>query len=70
METAESNLIPEGEFLAKNASPVCFNVQIPSMPDKSEWKLDGKTISLTLPLTDQVSLENVYLVVSDIRNSL
>lgn len=54
-EPAEANLIPEDEFLASNPNPVTFGVQIPLMPDKAEWKLDGNTIRLTLPLTDQVS---------------
>jgi len=54
-EPAEANLIPEDEFLACNPNPVTFGVQIPLMPDKAEWKLDGNTIRLTLPLTDQVS---------------
>lgn len=54
-EPAEANLIPEEVFLSSNPNPVTFGVQIPHMPDKTEWKLDGKTIRLTLPLTDQVS---------------
>lgn len=53
-EPAEANLIPEEVFLSSNPNPVTFGVQIPHMPDKSEWKLDGNTIRLTLPLTDQV----------------
>lgn len=53
-EPAEANLIPEDDFLASNPNPVTFGVQIPLMPDKAEWKLDGNTIRLTLPLTDQV----------------
>ena len=54
-EPAEANLIPENIFLSSNPNPVTFGVQIPLMPDKGEWKLDGNTIRLTLPLTDQVS---------------
>lgn len=54
-EPAEANLIPEDEFLSSNPNPVTFGVQIPLMPDKAEWKLDGNTVRLTLPLTDQVS---------------
>ena len=53
-EPAEANLVPENEFLSSNPNPVTFGVQIPHMPDKAEWKLDGNTIRLTLPLTDQV----------------
>ena len=54
-EPAEANLVPEDQFLSSNPNPVTFGVQIPNMPDKSEWKLDGSTVRLTLPLTDQVS---------------
>lgn len=55
-EPAEANLIPEDVFLSSNPNPVTFGVQIPNMPDKGEWKLDGNTIRLTLPPTDQVSV--------------
>jgi len=55
-EPAEANLIPEDVFLSSNPNPVTFGVQIPNMPDKGEWKLDGITIRLTLPPTDQVSV--------------
>lgn len=55
-EPAEANLIPEDVFLSSHPNPVSFGVQIPHMPDKTEWKLDGNTIRLTLPLTDQVSV--------------
>ncbi|XP_027038507.1 splicing factor 3A subunit 1-like isoform X3 [Pocillopora damicornis] len=55
-EPAEANLVPEDQFLSSNPNPVTFGVQIPNMPDKSEWKLDGSTVRLTLPLTDQISV--------------
>lgn len=55
-EPAEANLVPEDEFLSSHPNPVTFGVQIPHMPDKTEWKLDGNTVRLTLPLTDQVSV--------------
>lgn len=55
-EPAEANLVPEDEFISSNPNPVTFGVQIPNMPDKTEWKLDGNTVRLTLPLTDQVSV--------------
>lgn len=54
MDSSEANLIPEQMFLRTNPNPVTFTVHIPEMPDKAEWKLDGKPINLTLPLTDQV----------------
>ncbi|XP_077977951.1 splicing factor 3A subunit 1-like [Glandiceps talaboti] len=55
-QKTEDALIPEQQFLAKNPSPVSFKVQVPSMPDKPEWNLKGQTMTLTLPLTDQVSV--------------
>lgn len=58
-EPAEANLIPEDVFLSSNPGQVTFGVQIPLMPDKAEWKLDGNTIRLTLPLTDQVRIKLV-----------
>jgi len=51
----EENLVPEGEFLARNPGPVTFKVAIPAMPDKPEWKLEGQQLSLTLPLTESVN---------------
>ena len=61
-EPAEANLIPEDVFLSSNPNPVTFGVQIPHMPDKGEWKLDGNTIRLTLPPTDQVSVVGIVSI--------
>ena len=33
---------------------VTFNVQVPNISDKSDWKCNGQTVELTLPLTDTV----------------
>lgn len=55
-QRTEDTLVPESEFLKNNASPVTFKVQVPSMAEKSEWKLNGQQLSLTLPLTDVVSV--------------
>ncbi|XP_074652831.1 splicing factor 3A subunit 1-like [Tubulanus polymorphus] len=52
----EDSLLPEEEFLRRYKAPVTFQVQIPNMPDKSEWKLTGQMLTLTLPLTDNVSV--------------
>ena len=51
----EENLIPEGEFLARNVSPVTMKVAVPNMPDKPEWKCDGQMMSVTLALTETVN---------------
>jgi len=52
----EDQLMTEHEFLAQNKGPVTFQVQVPNMLDKSEWKLGGQSFTVTLPLTDTVSV--------------
>ena len=52
----EDQLITEGEFLMQHKGPVTFQVQVPSLLDKSEWKLGGQSLTVTLPLTDTVSV--------------
>jgi len=52
----EDQLMPENEFLAHNKGPVTFQVQVPNLLDKSEWKLGGQSFTITLPLTDTVSV--------------
>lgn len=37
-------------------SPITIQVQIPNVIDKSEWKLNGQTIAVSLALTDIVTL--------------
>ena len=29
-----------------------FKVQVPAMPDKPEWRLNGQQLTITLPITD------------------
>lgn len=53
----ESNLIPESMYLQKHKGSVTFQVQVPAIPDKSEWKCNGQKIFLTLPLTDPVGVK-------------
>lgn len=52
----EENLIPEDIFLAQHKGPVTFNVAVPNLSDKPEWKCNGQMLRFTLPLTDQVSV--------------
>merc|ERR1719319_635032 len=47
-QRTEDNLIPESEFMARNLSPVAFKVTVPMMEDKTEWSLNGQTLTLTL----------------------
>ena len=51
----EANLIPESVFIQKHKGPVTFQVQVPNIPDKAEWKCTGQKIFLTIPITDPVS---------------
>ncbi|XP_070565002.1 splicing factor 3A subunit 1-like [Ptychodera flava] len=55
-QKTEDTLMPEQQYLAKNPGPVTFKVQVPNLPDKPEWKLSGQSLSITLPITDQVSV--------------
>ncbi|XP_034113619.1 splicing factor 3A subunit 1 [Drosophila albomicans] len=51
---SEDNLIPEAEFISLHKSPVTIQVQVPNT-DKSEWKLNGQMIAVTLALTDPIA---------------
>uniref|UniRef100_W8C6H1 Splicing factor 3A subunit 1 n=2 Tax=Ceratitis capitata TaxID=7213 RepID=W8C6H1_CERCA len=51
----EDNLISEEEFIANHKSPITIQIQIPSVIDKSEWKLNGQTIAFSMSLSDTVS---------------
>ena len=57
----EDSLMPEEEFLCRNKGPVSIKVQVPNMQDKTEWKLKGRVLVFTLPLTDQVSVIKVKI---------
>lgn len=70
MEGSEAHLIPEEVFMRTHPGPVTFTIQVPDMPDKNEWKLDGKPIKLTLPLTDQVNMLNMILKMLFILNKI
>ncbi|KAG5870095.1 hypothetical protein JTB14_013726 [Gonioctena quinquepunctata] len=51
----EDSLVPEEVFKSRNPGPVSIKVTIPHMPEKSEWKLTGQVMSLTLPLSESVA---------------
>ncbi|XP_064614806.1 splicing factor 3A subunit 1-like [Liolophura sinensis] len=55
-QKTEESLIPEDDFLRTHNGPVTFKVQVPNLPDKPEWKLNGQMLNFTLPLTDNVSV--------------
>ncbi|BES95762.1 splicing factor 3A subunit [Nesidiocoris tenuis] len=57
----EENLIPEAQFLANNRGPAAFKVHVPLMADKPEWKLNGQTLTFTMPLTESVAALKVKI---------
>lgn len=52
----EETLVPEAEWTRRFSGPVKFQVAVPVVTDKPEWRLSGQTLTLTLPLTDPVSV--------------
>ena len=48
-------MIPESIFAQQSPSPVTFQVVCPVMAEKSDWKLSGQAVSLTMPLMESVS---------------
>ena len=51
----ESDLMPEDVFMRQNAPNVTFRVQVPDLPDKSDWQCQGQTLSISAQLSDSVS---------------
>jgi splicing factor 3A subunit 1 len=53
----EDQLIPEEEFYKTfGRGQVTITVQLPIVPEKPEWNLNGQAIPLTLPITDPISV--------------
>ena len=60
----EDSLLPEDQFIAIHGHMgglVTFSVQVPTVTDKPEWKLNGQLVQMTLPLSDPVSVIKVKL---------
>ncbi|KAH9526275.1 splicing factor 3a, subunit 1 [Dermatophagoides farinae] len=56
-QRTEDNLIPEQEFLKTcSSSNLTIKVHVPQSSEKTEWKLNGQVINLTLPYTDSLSV--------------
>lgn len=51
----EDHLVPEADFLAMSGGPVTLHIQVPSLSDKPEWRLNGQLIPITMAATDLVS---------------
>lgn len=41
--------------------PAAFKVHVPLMADKPEWKLNGQTLTFTMPLTESVAALKVKI---------
>ncbi|KAK4319739.1 hypothetical protein Pmani_009394 [Petrolisthes manimaculis] len=52
----EETLVPEMDWARRFNGPVKFQVIVPVVADKPEWRLSGQTLTLSLPLTDPVSV--------------
>jgi splicing factor 3A subunit 1 len=53
----EDQLIPEEEFFKTfGRGQITITVQLPIVPEKPEWNLNGQAIPLTMPLTDPISV--------------
>ncbi|CAF3094846.1 unnamed protein product [Rotaria socialis] len=53
----EDQLMPEEEFFKTfGRGQVTITVQLPIVPEKPEWNLNGQAIPLTMPLTDPISV--------------
>ncbi|XP_064080523.1 splicing factor 3A subunit 1-like [Macrobrachium nipponense] len=57
----EDTLVPEEDWARRFPGPVKFQVAVPQVSDKPEWRLMGQTLSLTLPVTDPVSVVKAKL---------
>lgn len=48
-------------------------VQVPNMPDRTEWPLNGQSLSISLPITDPVSHSKsklrAYIVICNCETS-
>lgn len=52
----EEQLIPEEDYLRLHSGSVSFKVYCPNVPDKPEWTLTGQILTISLPITDHVSV--------------
>ncbi|KAF0292982.1 Splicing factor 3A subunit 1 [Amphibalanus amphitrite] len=58
----EDSLVPEQMWLARHPQgTVTFCVAVPTVTDKPEWRLSGQALSLTMPLTELVSVVKARL---------
>lgn len=51
----EDSLEPESAWLSRHGGVAALQVCLPAAPDRSEWRLDGRALRYSLPLTTLVS---------------
>lgn len=55
-QRTEDSLISEEEFLASHSGSLTLNISVPNIADKPELNMNGQTLTITLNLTDMVSV--------------
>lgn len=43
------------EYIVFLQNPVTFKIMVPSMPEKTEWRLNGQLLTYTLPLSESIA---------------
>ncbi|PZC74042.1 hypothetical protein B5X24_HaOG208411 [Helicoverpa armigera] len=51
----EDALEPEHSWLARHPGPVPLQVALPSLPERAEWRLDGRALALSVALSSSVA---------------
>jgi splicing factor 3A subunit 1 len=53
-EKVTAQLLPEAEWRSRISGPVTVKVSVPSVPEKTEWKLHGQIIEVEANISDTV----------------
>lgn len=56
MDSLEADLVPEEMYLKQHPGQITFRVQVPDLPEKSEWQCQGQVLSLSMLLSDPCSV--------------
>ncbi|XP_072929380.1 splicing factor 3A subunit 1 [Epargyreus clarus] len=51
----EDTLEPESTWLVRHPGATTLQVMVPSLPDRADWRLDGRALQVTVPLSTPVS---------------
>ncbi|XP_026759772.2 splicing factor 3A subunit 1 [Galleria mellonella] len=52
---SEDALEPEAAWLARHPAPAHLQVSLPSLPERADWRLDGRLLPLSVPLATTVA---------------